>query len=67
MGADGADIRRLTDGFEPDWSPDGTGLVFAIDRGDNADIYSMDADGTGVTRLTDDPGDDVGPDWSPVP
>jgi hypothetical protein len=26
----------------------------------------MDADGTGVKKLTDDPGEDLGPDWSPV-
>ena len=26
----------------------------------------MNADGTGVTRLTEDPGEDIGPAWSPA-
>ena len=29
------------------------------------DIYSAEADGSGERRLTDDPGDDVDPAWSP--
>jgi Tol biopolymer transport system component len=32
---------------------------------DNADIYVMNADGTGVERLTDNPAYDVSPAWSP--
>jgi TolB protein len=32
---------------------------------DNADIYAMNADGTGVERLTHNPAYDVTPSWSP--
>ena len=33
--------------------------------GSNTDIYVMNANGTGVTRLTDDPAPDEYPAWSP--
>ena len=48
------------------WSPDGDQLVFAtIDRDENADIYVVGTDGSDLTRLTTDPGDDYQPAWSP--
>ena len=33
--------------FQPDWSPDGTKIVF--DRGD--DLFTVNADGTGATKI----------------
>ena len=35
------------------------------DRDGNSEIYVMNVDGTGLTRLTDDPAVDVYPAWSP--
>lgn len=46
-------------------SPDGTKIAFESDRNGNLDIYVMNADGTGVTRLTDHPAADRKPAWSP--
>ena len=40
-------------------------LVFSSGRAGNADIYSVNADGTGENRLTSDPADDFDPTWSP--
>jgi len=42
-------------------------IVFVSDRDDNgnSDIYSCNADGSNVIRLTNDPGDDGQPAWSP--
>jgi Tol biopolymer transport system component len=40
-------------------------LAFFGDRGSGADIYTMNADGTGLRRLTHLEGDEEGPDWSP--
>src|SRR5678816_2464029 len=44
-----------TDG-DPNWSPDGTKIVFEsdLDEFQNFDIYLMNADGTNVVRLTSD-------------
>jgi len=40
-------------------------IAFASDRAGNFDIYSMDADGGGQTRLTESPAEDYSPAWSP--
>ncbi len=40
-------------------------LAFAISVGGNVDIYSAQADGSGLTRLTDDPGFDACSAYSP--
>jgi TolB protein len=34
-------------------------------RDGNAEIYTINVDGSGLNRLTDDPGNDWVPDWSP--
>jgi Tol biopolymer transport system component len=72
MNADGSDVQRLTDApgrdFEPDWSPDGSMIVFSSDRDDpdNAQLYLMNADGSDQRRLPSPLNDDqVGARWSP--
>ncbi|MGH9035658.1 MAG: TolB family protein, partial [Acidimicrobiia bacterium] len=46
--------------------PGATGrIAFTSDRTGDFEIYSMNADGSGVTRLTDAPGEDREPVWSP--
>jgi Tol biopolymer transport system component len=80
-GADGSDAQQLTDGEgwsrAPAWSPDGARIAFTSDRdmngdcffhdctGWNGEIYVMNADGSDQKRLTNDPGDDSSPTWSP--
>jgi Tol biopolymer transport system component len=46
--------------------PGGNGLIaFTSDRDGDDEIYTMGADGTGVTPVTDDPSTDADPAWSP--
>lgn len=40
-------------------------IVFSSDRGGSWDIYVMNADGTGTSRLTNDIWDNLEPAWSP--
>jgi Tol biopolymer transport system component len=40
-------------------------IVFTSNRTGNFEIYAMNADGSGVTQLTNDPGEDREPVWSP--
>ena len=49
----------------PAWSPDGRRLAFYSERDGNAEIYVMNADGTGVRRLTRTSADEGYPSWSP--
>ncbi len=78
MNADGTDVRQLTSNADfdsaPSWSPDGKQILFerapagTFTPGTEAqekDIYVMRADGTHVRRLTDSPGLDEGPEFSP--
>ena len=52
--------------LDPAWSPDGSRVAFSShhDR-DDWEIYVMNADGTGLTRLTESVADDRSPGWSP--
>jgi TolB protein len=79
MDIDGSHVKRLTnnDNFEdaPSWSPDGKQLVFSRDikpasdsskeTASNGEVFVMDADGSHVRRLTNRPGFDGGPQFSP--
>ena len=62
--------------FRPSFSPDGKKIAFSTDwdvapsgppaeRSRQGEIYVMDADGRNVTRLTNAPGWDGSPKWSP--
>ena len=77
MNADGSNPTRVTSisGEYPAWSPDGTRLAFDVNTdiepniggGPPADfdVFVVNADGTGLRRLTDAPSDEPGPSWSP--
>ena len=73
INADGSGRTHLTDDsvsdIDPAWSPDGKKIAFSSYRaGDSHDIYTMDADGSSVTRVTKTPNvDDRAPQWQPLP
>ena len=53
--------------YHPVFSPDGRQILFAMTpRGQSAqEIFVMNADGTGVRRLTNNPAIDTTPTWAP--
>ena len=56
----------LSDDTVPDWSPDGSQIVFTSSRSGNYDIYIMNPEKPDdVVRLTTNPGNDMHPSWSP--
>ena len=65
---DGSGMRRLTqDPFKdrvPRWSPDSQKIYFHSDRSGRYEIWSIRADGSGLTQLTELTGENVS---SPVP
>ena len=66
----GSLVRSLTgtaDAYEAAWSPKGKRIAFVSSRGpNNEEVYLMNTDGSGRTRLTDIPGNDHWPPtWSP--
>ncbi len=73
MDADGRNRIRLSspevkNDREPAWSPERCRIAFVrfsgTGKGDD-DIYVMSADGKTIRRLTNEPGRDTFPDWSP--
>lgn len=54
--ADGSNVKRITFAgvfnSSPSWSPDGKKIAFSGQSDNNFDIFVMNADGTGMIRLT---------------
>jgi Tol biopolymer transport system component len=70
IGPHGSDLAQLTDGpwpdFLPAWSPDGTKIAFTREFRGSAEIFVMNADGSGAVQLTRSRAThDEHPAWSP--
>lgn len=70
--ADGSTVLRATSSGEqetnPRWSPDSQRLVFCRVVDGVAQLFTINADATGETRLSADPGvHECTPSWSPLP
>src|SRR5436190_3719123 len=68
VNADGTGLARVADPqFVTDWSPDGRQLMLANDFDGDFELYAMNLDGSGVTKLTDNNANDYpgrGAAWS---
>ena len=69
MSANGRNVRTLSEGSNPAWSPDGRKIAFL--RGGRAnlgswEIYVMNADGTASTRLTHNRVGEESMAWQPA-
>ena len=70
MNADGSDQEELVDmagdDFSPEWSPDGTRIVFVSRKiQGGSQICIMNMDDSSLLILTDGRSNDVDPSWSP--
>src|SRR5207247_9973244 len=54
-----------TSSSDPAFPPDGARLAFVSQRDGNPEIYVMNSDGTGATRVTNDPQADGRPSFTP--
>jgi Tol biopolymer transport system component/subtilisin family serine protease len=61
----GLRLTNLTSDSRPRYSPDGSKIIFQSNRDGQAEIYVMNADGSGQTRLTNNSAADTAPAWSP--
>ena len=77
MSPNGSELKQLTKkgGTQPTWSPSGAAIAFVSERDTPvipfgpeisyaSEIYVMNANGTGVIRITHDDANDVDPSWS---
>jgi TolB protein len=67
MNRDGSNPHRLFDGigWDPSWSPDGRQILFASSMSGSNQLHIVNADGTGVTRVSNLPALRGRSDWSP--
>jgi Tol biopolymer transport system component len=66
MNADGTRSSTVISGnqiYNPSWSPDGKKVVYAQLYGSPSEIFRVNLDGTGVSKLTNNTTEDSNPSW----
>jgi Tol biopolymer transport system component len=65
MNVDGTNVRLVTQGSGPKWSPDGTRIAYTLTVGGQQDIYTISSDGVGTPVNVTNSGLSRTPAWSP--
>lgn len=65
MPAQGGPVTYLTQGIDPDISPDGSKIVYSSYANGGWDIYTMNIDGTSQIQITSGKSYKMDPCWSP--
>lgn len=67
MNRDGSNPRRVVNGagWDPSWSPDGSQILFASDRGGSNQLWVVNLDGSGLHQVSHLPALRGRSDWSP--
>ena len=65
MRLDGSELLRLPRAGQMSWSPDGERIVLVQHGFGDAEVFVMNADGSGLTQLTDNDVGDYEPTWLP--
>ena len=60
----GTELRLLTPGLAPAWSPDGERIAFERRVDGVRCLFAVNVDGSNPTQLTRGPSDDRAPAWS---
>ena len=58
-------VTPLAPSYLHGWSPDGKTLAYCAERDGEYDVYTIPVEGGGETRLTDTPGLNDGPEYTP--
>jgi TolB protein len=66
MARDGSNPQRVFSGtgWDPTWSPDGTQILFASDKGGSDQLYVVNLDGSGLRKISNLPSLRGRSDWS---
>lgn len=58
--------QHSADDYKPDWSRDGNRLAFISDRSGNADVYTIGADRSDLSMITENAVDELSVQWGPT-
>jgi TolB protein len=65
VNGDGSRLTRVTDGLDPNWSPNGKQIAFTRWQGGQSGVYIVNADGSNETALLGNIRQPLSPRWRP--
>lgn len=65
VNTDGTNLTQFGKGIYPTWSPDGERIAYCSNSGGSWDIWLMDRDGSAMTQITSNDGNQIAPSFSP--